>query len=652
MKGEATQPKTQTQGSAIKNDKPLKQVKQSSPIKHQIEPEVVWPFFAPQPALVNQTRFWDRKNCKNVYPNKEDLRFQAIMLRVGKKKKLTKGYFFKLSKDGTLSYYKKESDKVAKGYLQITMDYVAHLLEQKSKKDSLLIVQIEKYQGLSISIFDGKIQLTLEFFNHLKDYCIVSGMDKLYTQMELLGKGSFASVYKVKNLSNEQMFAAKTYFKETFEQSQHKSKFVLMIKNEIMVLRKVIHPGIIRLYDVIQEKEKLILIMELVSDGDLYNLIKEKKKIPEKYAAIMLKGVCEALHEMHINEFVHRDLKLENIMMKSRDQYIIKLVDFGFAEPINHKELVSKAGTPGYIPPEIFKLFPYTDKGDVFSVGVIFYSLISGISCFKGKNYQAVLEDNRKCEISFMRSVWNDISSECKHLLKKMLARKPADRYTCADVLKNEWILVHTSNEYEQQADSELERRNSYQTMKKSHYSHYNSVDGSQPDFNNDFSYHTNDLKSFYHRNSQKTVKTQRSIMSIKSNNDKMKQSMRNKSANSKQQQFTNFKSQTLKNRNKSAIHSNTGGEGGADQKSVRWVDKKNKSDEPSFGDKKENDSIKTSISLKIFEDFEAINQNNVAFLKISPMLFNLQKKPDSDAKINEAIRKKKQQAIHFMKVK
>lgn len=62
-------------------------------------------------------------------------------------------------------------------------------------------------------------------------------------------------------------------------------------------------------------------------------------------------------------------------MMKSRDNYIIKLVDFGFAEPINHKELVSKAGTPGYIPPEIFKLHPYTDKGDVFSVGVIFYSV-------------------------------------------------------------------------------------------------------------------------------------------------------------------------------------------------------------------------------------------------------------------------------------
>ena len=77
------------------------------------------------------------------------------------------------------------------------------------------------------------------------------------------------------------------------------------------------------------------------------------------------------------NGFVHRDLKLENIMLKSKDSWEIKLVDFGFAEPINDKELVSKAGTPGYIPPEIFKLNPYTAKGDVFSIGVIFYSVSS-----------------------------------------------------------------------------------------------------------------------------------------------------------------------------------------------------------------------------------------------------------------------------------
>lgn len=76
-----------------------------------------------------------------------------------------------------------------------------------------------------------------------------------------------------------------------------------MIKNEIMALRKVIHPGVIRLYEVIQEKERLILIMEFVQGGDLYQLIKDLKKIPEKNAAYMLKGVAEALNEMHMYHY-------------------------------------------------------------------------------------------------------------------------------------------------------------------------------------------------------------------------------------------------------------------------------------------------------------------------------------------------------------
>lgn len=69
-------------------------------------------------------------------------------------------------------------------------------------------------------------------------------------------------------------------------------------------------------------------------------------------------------------------------MLKSKDSWEIKLVDFGFAEPINDKELVSKAGTPGYIPPEIFKLNPYTAKGDVFSIGVIFYSVKTNLQLY------------------------------------------------------------------------------------------------------------------------------------------------------------------------------------------------------------------------------------------------------------------------------
>ena len=127
--------------------------------------------------------------------------------------------------------------------------------------------------------------------------------------------------------------------------------------------------------------------MEYVPGGDLYQLIKRRKRLSEKVAATILKGVAEALLELHRYDYVHRDLKLENIMIEGKESFNVRIVDFGFAEKVNHLQLVSKAGTPGYIPPEIFKNHPYTTKGDIFSLGVIMYSLIAGDSPFKAPNY-------------------------------------------------------------------------------------------------------------------------------------------------------------------------------------------------------------------------------------------------------------------------
>ena len=90
---------------------------------------------------------------------------------------------------------------------------------------------------------------------------------------------------------------------------------------------------------------------------------------------------------------VHRDLKPENLLLDYDKG--IKIIDFGFAEKVNRHKLVSRAGTPGFLPPELFKLSPYTEKGDIFSLGIILYSLLVGTTPFKGDTYRNVLELNK-----------------------------------------------------------------------------------------------------------------------------------------------------------------------------------------------------------------------------------------------------------------
>ena len=133
-------------------------------------------------------------------------------------------------------------------------------------------------------------------------------------------------------------------------------------------------------------------------------------------------------------------MKLENILLTSEDNYHIKLIDFGFAEIIEKNKLVSRSGTPGFLPPEIFKLKPFTSKGDMFSVGVILYCMLYGSSPFRGDTYKEVIDNNRNCQINYGLDFWKTVSPNCLEVLKKLLSIDPDKRFSAQDVLKSAWI--------------------------------------------------------------------------------------------------------------------------------------------------------------------------------------------------------------------
>lgn len=141
-------------------------------------------------------------------------------------------------------------------------------------------------------------------------------------------------------------------------------------------MKKVNHRNIVNLFDVFQTNNNMYIITE-ICDYDLYNYLKEKRKLQEDEAIIFLKQIMKGLKYLNINNIIHRDLKPANILLKSKE---CKISDFGFAKNIENDNSLMKSvvGTPLYMSPQILQKEKYTNKSDLWSIGLIFYEMIHG----------------------------------------------------------------------------------------------------------------------------------------------------------------------------------------------------------------------------------------------------------------------------------
>ena len=146
--------------------------------------------------------------------------------------------------------------------------------------------------------------------------------------------------------------------------------------NEIILMKILDHPNIIKLYEVYEGEYHIYLVMELLKGGELFDRIVKKGINKEKDACIIIVRLLSALEYLHELGIMHRDIKPENLILKDEKDFEIKLADFGLAEFVTKTDLLfRRCGTPGYVAPEILADKPYDTKVDVFSAGVILYIL-------------------------------------------------------------------------------------------------------------------------------------------------------------------------------------------------------------------------------------------------------------------------------------
>eukprot|EP01055_Gregarina_sp_Pseudo9_P005698 Gregarina_sp_Pseudo_9__5697@NODE_815_length_2174_cov_11_253396_g766_i0_p1_GENE_NODE_815_length_2174_cov_11_253396_g766_i0NODE_815_length_2174_cov_11_253396_g766_i0_p1_ORF_typecomplete_len604_score87_23Pkinase/PF00069_25/2e78Pkinase_Tyr/PF07714_17/1_1e43EFhand_7/PF13499_6/8_7e12EFhand_7/PF13499_6/1_7e16EFhand_8/PF13833_6/6_6e06EFhand_8/PF13833_6/1_7e05EFhand_8/PF13833_6/1_3e08EFhand_11/PF08976_11/2_8e05EFhand_11/PF08976_11/5_7e11EFhand_1/PF00036_32/4_2e03EFhand_1/PF00036_32/9_2e05EFhand_1/PF00036 len=267
--------------------------------------------------------------------------------------------------------------------------------------------------------------------NSLSDLYDVQGSD--------LGKGSYGSVAKATDKRSGALRAVKTVFKPKIEN-------VTRLKREILIMKSLDHPNIIRLFEVYEDEKHLYLIMELCTGGELFDRIIKSGHLSERYAATIMRQVFSAVAYCHSLNIMHRDLKPENLLFADPSPISpLKVIDWGFAAQCakNHR-FSSVVGTPYYVAPEVL-YGNYNKLCDLWSAGVILYILLSGYPPFHGKDNREILEKVKTGNYNFDTRAWRRVSDYAKDLVRRLLTYDPRRRLTAQEALQHPWIQFYNA---------------------------------------------------------------------------------------------------------------------------------------------------------------------------------------------------------------
>ncbi|KAM3136310.1 hypothetical protein pb186bvf_011609 [Paramecium bursaria] len=296
----------------------------------------------------------------------------------------------------------------------------------------------------NIKYFDANPDHLTKFKSQISCQISFGVMEDQYKLEEQIGKGSFSTVYRIHRRHDNKLFALK------YVNSKQKTdkENMQLVENEITILNSINNDLIIKIYEVYKIDEFNYGIVLEYSDGQcLASIIDQMKKNNSKLTGNDIKSIMHqllrALAYLHADGIIHRDIKPQNIMIYS-PQYKIKIIDFGLS--IKNQQQYNRCGTPGYMAPEIVNMKKdqqkcWTDLCDVFSLGVVFFKLLSkGTSCFQGQTSEQVLASNKRCQIDWGQVQQHQAPPKALSLLKSMLEKDPEQRIKASEALKHAYF--------------------------------------------------------------------------------------------------------------------------------------------------------------------------------------------------------------------
>ncbi|XP_037100598.1 serine/threonine-protein kinase D3-like isoform X1 [Syngnathus acus] len=300
--------------------------------------------------------------------------------------------------------------------------------------------------AISISVCNSQIQENVD----------ISSVYQIFSD-DVLGSGQFGVVYGGQHRKSGRDVAIKIIDKMRFPTKQESQ-----LRNEVAILQKLRHPGVVNLDCMFETPERVFVVMEKLH-GDMLEMIlsSEKSRLPERLAKFLVTQILVALRHLHFKNIVHCDLKPENVLLASAEplpqvqrQQIalperrrasllplpqVKLCDFGFARIIGEKSFRrSVVGTPAYLAPEVLCNKGYNRSLDMWSVGVIVYVSLSGT--FPFNEDEDIDEQIHNAAFMYPPGPWKEISGDATDLINNLLQVKLRKRYSVDKSLSHPWL--------------------------------------------------------------------------------------------------------------------------------------------------------------------------------------------------------------------
>jgi len=270
-------------------------------------------------------------------------------------------------------------------------------------------------------------------------------VEEFYNLGEELGKGGFSVVRKAINRSTNQAVAIKFIDKKMIGNKEE----LELIGREIDIMRTVRHRNVLCLIERFETPERLALVMELVTGGELFYKIVDNGSYSENDAKKIVRQLVEGVDYLHNMGIAHRDLKPENLLCTDGEpgvDMIIKIADFGLSKVFNDGSVLeTSCGTPDYAAPEVLRMEGTYDKQvDCWSIGVITYVLLCGFPPFYGKTQNILFDKILRADYDFPDPEWTSVTANAKDFIKKLLVISPEERYTAKQCLVHPWLQSDT----------------------------------------------------------------------------------------------------------------------------------------------------------------------------------------------------------------